>query len=331
MVRPRGHDLTTYRRILAWTPTLMTVENPPSFMSQLWDLVPTMMVLIGLFVAAWWLRRSFEQGESKVAVRTALGPMGLESAVGCLVLMWILPWGFILLVPGILILSYLSPAGRAAWAEHRIQRLTLVVCMTAMVLIAGFVPVSEPVAPEEWGEPLLKENANAPIYPASEQYTWLMLPEDAGLDVEIVQSITMRLPYQYGPIGAASSAFDLSELIGMEQGRLRQAIELLDQQTPGPSLDPDEMEMVPISSESKHRYLSTSADVDESVEVRVYELRSLLSSSKEGTRVGEVLCVATPTFGGELQMLVVVRPILHPGLSSDRFAESLVIEWLSSV
>ena len=201
--------------------------------------------------------------------------------------------------------------------------------MTAMVLIAGFVPVSEPVAPEEWGEPLLKENANAPIYPASEQYTWLMLPEDAGLDVEIVQSITMRLPYQYGPIGAASSAFDLSELIGMEQGRLRQAIELLDQQTPGPSLDPDEMEMVPISSESKHRYLSTSADVDESVEVRVYELRSLLSSSKEGTRVGEVLCVATPTFGGELQMLVVVRPILHPGLSSDRFAESLVIEWLA--
>mgnify|MGYP005721679805 FL=1 len=298
-------------------------------MSQLWDLVPTMMVLIGLFVAAWWLRRSFEQGESKVAVRTALGPMGLESAVGCLVLMWILPWGFILLVPGILILSYLSPAGRAAWAEHRIQRLTLVVCMTAMVLIAGFVPVSEPVAPEEWGEPLLKENANAPIYPASEQYTWLMLPEDAGLDVEIVQSITMRLPYQYGPIGAASSAFDLSELIGMEQGRLRQAIELLDQQTPGPSLDPDEMEMVPISSESKHRYLSTSADVDKSVEVRVYELRSLLSSSKEGTRVGEVLCVATPTFGGELQMLVVVRPILHPGLSSDRFAESLVIEWLA--
>jgi len=329
MVRPRGHDLTTYRRILAWTPTLMTVENPPPFMSQLWDLVPTMMVLIGLFVAAWWLRRSFEQGESKVALRTALGPMGLESAVGCLVLMWILPWGFILLVPGILILSYLSPAGRAAWAEHRIQRLTLVVCMTAMVLIAGFVPVSEPVAPEEWGEPLLKENANAPIYPASEQYTWLMLPEDAGLDVEIVQSITMRLPYQYGPIGAASSAFDLSELIGMEQGRLRQAIELLDQQTPGPSLDPDEMEMVPISSESKHRYLSTSADVDKSVEVRVYELRSLLSSSKEGTRVGEVLCVATPTFGGELQMLVVVRPILHPGLSSDRFAESLVIEWLA--
>ena len=68
----------------------MTVENPPPFMSQLWDLVPTMMVLIGLFVAVWWLQRSFEQGESKVAVRTALGPMGLESAVGCLVLMWIL-------------------------------------------------------------------------------------------------------------------------------------------------------------------------------------------------------------------------------------------------
>ena len=328
-MRPRGHDLTTYRKNLVCTPTLMTVEIPPPTMSQLWDLVPTMMVLLGLFIAVWWSRRSLVEGDSKVTVRAALGPMGLESAVACLVLMWILPWGFILLMPGVLLLSYLSSAGRAAWGEHRVQRLTLVVCTTTMVLIAGFVPVSEPVSPEEWGEPLLKENANAPMYPASEQYTWLMLPEDAGLDVEIVQSITMRLPYQYGPLGAASSAFDLSELIGMEQGRLRQAIELLDQQTPGPSLDPDEMQMVPISSETKHRYLSTSAGVDESVEVRVYELRSLLSSSEEGTRVGEVLCVAKPTFGGELQMLVVVRPILHPGLSSDRFAESLVIGWLA--
>ena len=120
------------------------------------------MVLVGLFIAVWWLRRSVEEGESKVAVRTALGPMGLESAVGCLVLMWILPWGFILLVPGILILSYLSPAGRAAWGEHRVQRLTLVVCMTGMVVLAGFVPVSEPVAPEEWGEPCLLYTSPSP-------------------------------------------------------------------------------------------------------------------------------------------------------------------------
>ena len=64
------------------------------------------------------------------------------------------------------------------------------------------------------------------------------------------------------------------------------------------------------------------------MDVRVFELRSLLSTTEEGTRVGEVLCVAKANFGGELQMLIVVRPILHPGLSSDRFAESLVIEWL---
>ena len=63
----------------------MTVENPPPLMSQLWDLVPTLMVLTGLFVAVWWLRRSLEEGESKVDIRTVLGPMGLEfTGAGCL-------------------------------------------------------------------------------------------------------------------------------------------------------------------------------------------------------------------------------------------------------
>ena len=64
--------------------------------------------------------------------------------------------------------------------------------------------------------------------------------------------------------------------------------------------------------------------------MRIYELRSLLSTSEDGTRVGEVLCVAKANFGGELQLLVIVRPLLHPGLSSDRYAESLVLEWLAA-
>jgi len=203
--------------------------------------------------------------------------------------------------------------------------------VVAMIVLGGCVPVQEPVAPESWGEPLLKENPNAPIYPASQQYTWLMLPEEAGFEVEIVQSISMRLPYQYGAWGAPSTALDLASWFGMETDRMRQAIELLDQQTAGPTLDPDEISMININLPDTHTFISTTKGVNEEVEVRVFELRSLLSTSEDGTRVGEVLCVAKASLGGELQLLVIVRPRLHPGLSSDRFAESLVIEWLSSV
>jgi hypothetical protein len=303
----------------------------PMFMSQLWNLVPTIMVLSGLLIAIWWLRRDQAGVEAPPNARQMLGPMGLEAAIGGLLLLWLVPWGLIVVLPFMVGLSALSPAGRADWSEHKKARLTLIVCLIGMVVLAGFVPVAQPVAPEAWGEPLLKENPNAPIYPASQQYTWLMLPEEAGFEVEIVQSISMRLPYQYGTWGAPSTALDLASWFGMETDRMRQAIELLDQQTAGPTLDPDEISMININLPETHTFISTTKDVNEEVEVRVFELRSLLSTSEDGTRVGEVLCVAKASLGGELQLLVIVRPILHPGLSSDRFAESLVIEWLSSV
>jgi hypothetical protein len=300
-------------------------------MSQLWNFVPTMLALCGVFIALWWLRRSLEVDDPNHSPRVIFGPLGLETALIGLVLLWLIPWGLLLLLPLILVLSVLSPAGRQDWRDHKKARITLCLCVVAMIVLGGCVPVQEPVAPESWGEPLLKENPNAPIYPASQQYTWLMLPEEAGFEVEIVQSISMRLPYQYGAWGAPSTALDLASWFGMETDRMRQAIELLDQQTAGPTLDPDEISMININLPETHTFISTTKDVNEEVEVRVFELRSLLSTSEDGTRVGEVLCVAKASLGGELQLLVIVRPILHPGLSSDRFAESLVIEWLSSV
>lgn len=300
-------------------------------MSQLWNFVPTMLALCGVFIALWWLRRSLEVDDPNHPPRVIFGPLGLETALIGLVLLWLVPWGLLLLLPLILVLSVLSPAGRQDWRDHKKARITLSLCVVAMIVLGGCVPVQEPVAPESWGEPLLKENPNAPIYPASQQYTWLMLPEEAGFEVEIVQSISMRLPYQYGAWGAPSTALDLASWFGMETDRMRQAIELLDQQTAGPTLDPDEISMININLPDTHTFISTTKGVNEEVEVRVFELRSLLSTSEDGTRVGEVLCVAKASLGGELQLLVIVRPRLHPGLSSDRFAESLVIEWLSSV
>ena len=298
-------------------------------MSQLWNIVPMLLALCGIFIAFWWLRKPLDVEDSNRAFRIIFGPLGLETALIGLVLLWVVPWGLLILLPLILVLSALSPAGRQDWKEHKKARITLCVCVVFMIVLGGSVPVQEPIAPESWGEPLLKENPNAPIYPASQQYTWLMLPDEPGFEIEIVQSMSMRLPYQYGTWGAPSTALNLASWLGMDIDRMQQAIELLDQQTAGPTLDPEEMSMIKIDLPDTHTFISTTKGVNEEVEVRVFELRSMLSTSEEGTRVGEVLCVAKANFGGELQMLVIVRPRLHPGLSSDRFAESLVIEWLS--
>ena len=53
-----------------------------------------------------------------------------------------------------------------------------------------------------------------------------------------------------------------------------------------------------------------------------------MSSDPQGIKVGEVLCAAESSWGGELDILVVVRPIGHTGLNSDRYAESLTVQWL---
>jgi hypothetical protein len=123
----------------------------------------------------------------------------------------------------------------------------------------------------------------------------------------------------------------LASLLDMEQGRLNQAVELLDQELSAFRLDVDEMKLEPMLVESTHRYSSTEASVDQVVSVRMYELRSLsIGANEDGVKVGEILCLGASNWGGELDVLVIVRPIGHPGLSNDRFAESLVFDWLSA-
>tara|TARA_B110000305_G_scaffold32965_1_gene32189 strand:- start:3420 stop:4313 length:894 start_codon:yes stop_codon:yes gene_type:complete len=292
--------------------------------------VPTLLLILAIVFVVVLERRNSKEDEL-FDWRSRFGPMGFEALIATLVLMWFFPGGILLIGPVMLILSALSPAGRLAWAEYKRPRILVSICLILMVVTGGITPTSSPTSPSEWGQPLFTENPNAPFYPAGEQFTWLMLPESGGIDVEIVQSLSLRLPYQYGPLGAESSAFMLASLFNMEQGRLNQAVELLDQQLSAFRLDADEMILEPMLVESTHRYSSTEASVDQVVSIRMYELRSLsIGANEDGLKVGEVLCLGTSNWGGELDVLVIVRPIGHPGLSNDRFAESLAFDWLSS-
>ena len=119
--------------------------------------------------------------------------------------------------------------------------------------------------------------------------------------------------------------------MGLEQSRLHQAVELLDDELSFVRLIPEEILLVPIPNQETHRYVSDTLEIDEEIVIRQYELRSLsIGASEDGVKVGEVLCAATSSWGGELQVLVIVRPLGHPDLTTDRYAENYILEWLSA-
>jgi len=246
-------------------------------------------------------------------------------------LIWIVPYGVLVIGPIGLLLSVLSPAGRITWSQTKVPRTMVCVFLISMIMLGSLAPVSQPKSPDSWGNPLLTENPNAPIWPASQQYTWVVAPSEGEFDLEIIQSISIRTPHQLGVFGSASSSLNLASLMGLEQSRLHQAIELLDDELSFVRLNPEEMALTLIPNQETHRYVSNTLGIDEEIVIRQYELLSLsIGSDENGLKVGEVLCVATSTWGGELQVLVIIRPRGHPDLTTDRYAEKLVLDWLSA-
>jgi len=296
-------------------------------------LVVAIIIVIYLQYREFIKQQAIIEGESSTVFnyREVFGPMGLEFLGLSIILIWIVPYGVLVIGPIGLLLSVLSPAGRITWSQTKVPRTMVCVFLISMIMLGSLAPVSQPKSPDSWGDPLLTENPNAPIWPASQQYTWLMAPSAGELDLEIIQSISIRTPHQLGVFGSASSSLNLASLMGLEQSRLHQAIELLDDELSFVRLDPEEMELTPIPSQETHRYVSNALGIDEDIEIRQYELRSLsIGSDENGLKVGEVLCVATSTWGGELQILVIIRPLGHPDLTTDRYAEKLVLDWLSA-
>ena len=293
---------------------------------MLFSVIISFLLVAVVFLVAYITNRNKTEG--KIVYRLAYGDKGLEMLLICVALLWLSPWGVLIVLPLALILSALSPAGRESWLEFGKVRTYAIISMLVVLLVGGFAPTSTPRSPDEWGGPLFAENPHAPLYPSGQQYTWLMLPTDGGLNVEIVQSLSLRTPHQLGKYASASSTLAIADMFDMQQARMVQAIQLLDEQIVF-DIDEDEMLLWPVKDKKTHTY-DTGGEQHE-LDIRLYELRSLtLSSDPQGIKVGEVFCAAESSWGGELDILVVVRPIGHTGLSSDRYAESLTVQWLSS-
>jgi len=283
--------------------------------------------MVAVVYALVYLKHRYSSDDSELDYRNAYGQYGLEFLMGCVIFLWIVPYGILVILPLVLILSTISPAGRASWKEFGKIRAYAAVSMVVVLLMGGFVPTSEPKSPDEWGEPLFTENPNAPIYPAGKQYTWLMLPDEGGLNVEIVQSLTIRTSHQFSKLSLASSTLNIADTFNMQQSRMDQAIQLLDEQIVF-NIDAEEMKLLAIEDKAKHTFQTATGDHE--LDIRLYDLRSLtLSSDPNGIKVGEVFCAAKGSWGGEVNLLVIVRPIGHTGITQDRYAESLVSQWLS--
>ena len=255
----------------------------------------------------------------------AIGPNGVRMAFAFTLLIWILPGGALFAIPLLLVLSLLSPAGRQDWAEHRTPRILALSVAVLCLGATGFLPTSQPVAPEDWGRPLFTENPHAPVYPAGQQYTWVTS------DVVVLQSLTLRLPHQPGVMGAETSAFTLASLMNMETGRLHQAIELIDEEVPFVRLNPEEITLQPVPGPSSIDIIIgawDSGDI-ETVAFRNYNINTTaFGSDPEGTKVGEVVLVAKASWGGELDVLIIVRPLQPLDVDYDGIGEQWIREWL---
>lgn len=278
--------------------------------------------LLGAVAALHLLHR--RKGEvNEAAWYAPVGRDGLRMLFLVPPLLWLVPGGLLLVLPGMLALSAASPAARLTWSEHRNARLVAVGVALLCLGAGGLLPVTSPPSPEAWGSPLYTENPHAPVYPASEQYTWLTS------DVVVLQSLSLRLPHQQGVWGAEQSAVTLASAFNLETARMHQAIELIDDELPF-QLDPHDvfLEAIPAPSSVDIRLSSTEV---RSVEFRHYDIKTTaIGLDTSGTKVGEVVTTCVASWGGQLNMLIVVRPIAHPTLEDDARGETWIRPWLQA-
>ena len=270
----------------------------------------------------------WRQGEEAEPFDQFLGSKTSYFALASIAALWLVPYGLFVLMPLMFILSFSSPAGRIDWKEFRNERLIAVFIVFLMLGLSGLMPCDEPRSPEEWGEPFAKENPYAPAWPASEQFTWILVDDLDASNFEVVQSLRIRTPHQFGIFSQVESSVAISSFLGLENERMRQAIDIVDERLTFIRIDSDEFKLEQRGNAQEHTFRPSSGDVK--MNVWVYDCLATSGTNSDGTKIGEVVIAGVPGWGGVLDLVVIVRPVFHDGLATDPFAETLVSTWLDS-
>ena len=197
-----------------------------------------------------------------------------------LLLLLIVPYGAFVVLPLVVILSFTSPAGRLDWSEYRNQRLMAGSLVLLMIGASGLMPTDTPRAPEEWGEPFATENPYAPAWPSSGQYTWVFVEPLNPTNFEVVQSLVLRTPHQQNPFLQVESSIWISSLLGMQEARMRQAIDLVDERVPI-RIDSDAFRLDQKGEAQSHTFRPTSGEIE--LNVWVYDCSITSGTDPEGT------------------------------------------------
>jgi len=239
---------------------------------------------------------SFNQGIAILCIAIALVPLGW----------WIaLPAGTI----GMGIRAIASEDSRKMWPTRWQARSAIVVAIMIGSIFSGLGGVSKPVGATDWYI-LLTENPDAPNWPASEQHIW---GDDEGA-ILVVNHV--RLPGTLSPIGSGSMALWHLESSGTDEARLKQAIE----EIPNIGLNADWFSLETTASGLSHDYDG---------QILPYTQKNVLVS---GYKVAEMITVAVGTWGGEIQILTIIK--LHDSRAefgafyTDPYGEEYVLPWL---
>ena len=294
-------------------------------MGMAFDAIGFLLILASIPLAYGILR--LVEKEEPPHFKSFLGDKTTLFAFAGLILLLVVPYGAFVVLPLFVALSFVSPAGRLDWAEYRNRRLLAGMLVLLMLGSSGLMPTDAPRAPEEWGEPFATENPYAPSWPSSEQYTWVFVEPSDPTNFEVVQSLVLRTPHQHNPFLQVESSIWISSLLGMQESRMRQAIDLVDDRV-FVRIDSEAFRLDQKGDAQTHTFRPNSGDVD--LSVWVYDCYANSGTNTNGIKVGEVVIVGQSSWGGTVELIVIVRPDSHDGLTSDPYAESLVNAWIEA-
>ena len=297
------------------------------------DLLPSLVMLavvVGVDLVVTSRRPSGENQAEKPVLWRPEGDRRLRLLllVGLLLAWWVLPGGWLLLGLVLFGLSWLSPAGRAAWVDERWPRWFMVASVVLGVVVVGLLPPSPPTVVAAFGEPIEAMEDKGLPWPHIEEQHHLLTGDRDGVDVAVVTVSTMRVPWQGGDVGMSGGVLFLGDIINMAEREMRDAVLLLTDSAPLPvPVDGDTLQLVPIEGEASTSAYRLDGDLTQ-LSFRRWDVTSDLAASGSGVKVGEVVLIAAPAdAAGCLELLTVVRPVGHPTLSSDPTAEAEVELW----